>query len=80
MARTNARNICQADFRAWDMARYVMLCQSGARVGFISEREVVDFAMLAALQVQNHYRSWREMAEQVMLVAGTGCPRCALYL
>ncbi|GKX60117.1 DUF1266 domain-containing protein [Leminorella grimontii] len=67
VARKNRRNVRQLDFCAWDMVRFVMLCNSGAQVGYISEREMVDFSMLAAARVQKHYRSWREVAQQFLL-------------
>lgn len=66
-ARKNARDIRQVDFCAWDMVRFVMLCRSGAQLGFISEREMLDFAMLAAARVQRHYASWRDMGRHFML-------------
>ncbi len=66
MVRKNRRKICNIDFCAWDMVRFVMLCNSGAQVGYITQREMVDFSMLAARRVQQHYRSWREFAGQFM--------------
>lgn len=66
MTRKNRRKMCNIDFCAWDMVRFVMLCNSGAQVGYITQREMVDFSMLAARRVQQHYRSWRELAAQFM--------------
>lgn len=63
----NRRKICDIDFCAWDMVRFVMLCNSGAQVGYITQREMVDFSMLAARRVQQHYRSWRELAGHFLL-------------
>ncbi|BCS72759.1 TPA: DUF1266 domain-containing protein [Escherichia coli] len=67
MVRKNRRKICDIDFCAWDMVRFVMLCNSGAQVGYITQREMVDFSMLAARRVQQHYRSWRELAGHFLL-------------
>lgn len=67
VARKNRRNVRQVNFCAWDMVRFVMLCNCGAQVGYISEREMVSFATLAAVRVQEQYHSWHEVAQQFLL-------------
>lgn len=67
MARKNKRNIGQLDFCAWDMVRFAMLCHSGARAGYLSEQEMQDFLLLAAVELQKHYQSWRDLGQKFLL-------------
>lgn len=66
-ARKNKRRICQLDFLAWDMVRFVMLCHDGAKAGFLSEQEMLDFSLLAAVELQPHYQSWRDLGQAFLL-------------
>lgn len=67
VARKNKRKICRLNFYAWDMVRFVMLCHSGARSGYISEQEMKDFSLLAATELQKHCQSWKEMGKTFLL-------------
>lgn len=67
MARNNKRKVCQLDFYAWDMVRFVMLCHSGARAGYISEQEMKDFSLLAATELQRHCQSWKDVSKTFLL-------------
>jgi hypothetical protein len=65
-ARDNRNGVQVLDFLAWDMVRFVMLCQNGLRLGLISEPEARDFVLLPARLMQERYRGWLDCAEQFM--------------
>ena len=53
----------QADPLAWDLVRYLMLCEVGASIKYIEADEAQVLMLPAGKRLQESYGSWREMAE-----------------
>ncbi len=64
VARDNVDGIQSVDFLAWDLVRFVMLCQNGLSLSLIDEEEARDFVLLPARYLQLSYRSWLDCADQ----------------
>lgn len=65
--RTNARDITQANFLAWDFVRAAMLARAGATAGYLSEAEAEDFFYMIADELRQQYSSWEELGESFLL-------------
>jgi hypothetical protein len=69
-ARDNRDGVQSVNFLAWDMVRFIMLCQNGLLLDLIDEREARDFVLLPSLYLQRDYKSWLDCADQFMRARG----------
>lgn len=69
-ARDNLDGIQEVDFLAWDLVRFVMLCQNGVLLGYLSDAEARDFILLPSRLMQRNYRSWYDCADQFTRARG----------
>jgi hypothetical protein len=65
-ARENRDGVQSVNFLAWDMVRFIMLCQNGLLLEFIDETEARDFVLLPSHYLQRNYRSWLDCADQFL--------------
>lgn len=70
--RTNARDITQANFLAWDFVRAAMLARAGATAGYLSEAEAEDFFYMIADELRRQYSSWKNWESPSCLHTGSG--------
>lgn len=65
-SRENIEGVQSADFVAWDMIRFTLLCQNAVTLDFITEDEARDFMLLPALRLQAAYRGWADCSEHFL--------------
>ncbi|MDF0532496.1 DUF1266 domain-containing protein [Tsukamurella sp. 8F] len=57
----------RADFTAWDMVRFIMLCRAGATSGWLTEGEATDSMLVARGELRRRYADWVTLGEQYCL-------------
>jgi hypothetical protein len=62
-ARDNIEGAQSTDFVAWDMIRFVLLCQNGLTLDFLTDDEARDFLLLPALRLQAAYAGWSDCVQ-----------------
>ena len=62
-ARSNIDGAQSTDFVAWDMIRFILLCQNGLTLDLLTEDEARDFLLLPALRLQSAFSGWSDCVQ-----------------
>jgi hypothetical protein len=52
---------------AWDLGRYIIVCQLGFRAGYLTEQEAWDHILPVARRIQLSFNSWEEFAQDYIM-------------